>query len=77
MPTGSMGGLLATSKRTYANLPRLLLLVPLALQQATADPCLHRRPSNTHRQVGLSLLWVTEPFLRENEERALRYVQRP
>ena len=45
---------MATSKRTYPNknLPGLLLPVPLSLWQDTADPCLHRRPSNTHRQSG-------------------------
>jgi len=45
---------MATSKRTYPNknLPGLLLPVPLSLWQNTADPCLHRRPSNTHRQSG-------------------------
>ena len=48
-----------TSKRTCANacLPGLLLPVPLSPHQATADPCLHSRPPNTHRQVWLSLLW--------------------
>ena len=35
----------------------LLLSVSLTPQQATADPCLHRRPSDSHRQVWLSLLW--------------------
>ena len=45
---------MATSKRTYPNksLPELLLPVPLSLWQDPADPCLHRRPSNTHRQSG-------------------------
>ncbi|XDB61878.1 hypothetical protein AB1E18_015235 [Capra hircus] len=48
---------MATSKRTYANthLSGLLLPVPPSLQQrATANPCLHRRPSNTHRFHPLS-----------------------
>ena len=54
-----MLGLMATSKRTYANtcLPGLRLPVPLSPWQATADSHLCRRPSNTHRQVCLSLLW--------------------
>ena len=38
-------------------LPGLLLPVPLLLQQATSDPRFHKRPSNTHSQVYLSLLW--------------------
>ena len=33
----------------------LLQPEPLFLQQATADPCLHRRHSNSQRQVWLSL----------------------
>ena len=56
-----VSGLMATSsKRAYANklcLPGLLLPVPLIPQQATADPYFCRRPSNTHREVWLSLLW--------------------
>ena len=31
-------------------------LVPLTFQQATADPCLHQRLLDTHRQVWFSLL---------------------
>ena len=38
-------------------LPGLLLPVPLSLRQTTADPCFHRRPSNTRSQVWLSFLW--------------------
>ena len=38
------------------HLPGLLLPEPLSLRQATADPHLLRRPSNTQRQVWLSLL---------------------
>ena len=38
-------------------LPRLMLPVPLSPWQATADPPLHRRHSNTHRQIRLSLQW--------------------
>ena len=34
--------------------PGLLLPGTLSPQQATADPCLCRRPSNTHRQVRIS-----------------------
>ena len=37
--------------------------VPLTLQQATSDPCLCRRLLDTHRQVGVSLLWVHCSFL--------------
>ena len=37
-------------------LPGLLLPVPLSLRLATADPCFHRGPSDTNRQVWLSLL---------------------
>ena len=57
--TGSMIGLKATSTRTYANmcLPGLLLPVCLSLKQATADPHLCRRPSNTQRQVWPCLFW--------------------
>ena len=44
-------------------LPGLLLPEHLSLQQATADPYLNRRPSNTQRQVYLSLLWgITASF---------------
>ena len=35
--------------------PDVLHPEPLPLQQATADPCLHRRLSNTKRRVWLSL----------------------
>ena len=51
---------MTSSKRSYAttpHLPGLLLSVPLSPQQATADPCLQRRPSNTHRQVWFNFLW--------------------
>ena len=46
-------------KRTCANtcLPGLPLPMPLSLQQNTANPHLCRRPSDTHQQVWLSLLW--------------------
>ena len=48
---GSMGGLMVSSKRahTKGHLPGLLLPVPLSPQRATANPHLHRRPSNTSR----------------------------
>ena len=39
------------------HLPGLLLPEPLSPQQAAADPCLRRRPSDIYRQVWLSLLW--------------------
>ena len=56
---GSTVRLLAASKRTDTNtrLSGLLLPLPLSPQQATADQHLSRRPSNTHRQVSLNLLW--------------------
>ena len=37
-------------------LPRLLYSIPLNLQQATVNPCLHWRLLHTHRQVWLSFL---------------------
>ena len=37
--------------------------VSLTLQQATVDPCLHRRLLDTHGQVGVSLLWGLYSFL--------------
>ena len=40
------------------HLPGLLQSEPLSPQQATADLCLHKRHSNTQRQVWLSLLCV-------------------
>ena len=49
-----------TSKRTYANnahAPKTAAASAPSLRQATADPHLHKRTSNTHRQVWLSLLW--------------------
>ena len=41
----------------------LLHSVPLTLQQATTDPCLHQRLLDTHRQVWVSLLWEHCSFL--------------
>ena len=37
--------------------------VPLALQQATSDQCLHQRLLDTYRQVCISLLWGHSSFL--------------
>ena len=36
--------------------------VPPTLKQATADPLLHWRLPDTHRQVWVSLLWDHSPF---------------
>ena len=49
-------------------LPRLLYSIPLNLQQATVNPCLHWRLLHTHRQVWLSLLlspgsWCAQDFV--------------
>ena len=41
----------------------LLHSVPLTLQQATTDPCLHQRLLDTQGQVWLSLLWCHCSFL--------------
>ena len=41
----------------------LLHSLPLTLQQATTDPCLHQRLLDTHRQVWVSLLWEHCSFL--------------
>ena len=38
-------------------------LEPLTLQQATANPCLHQRLLNVHRQDWVSLLWGHCSFL--------------
>ena len=38
-------------------------LASLTLRQATADPHLYRRLLDTHRQVGVSLLWGHCSFL--------------
>ena len=52
--------IMATSlKRSHA----LLHSVPPTLQQATANPCLHWRLLDTHRQVWVSLLWSHCSFL--------------
>ena len=50
----------ASFKRMYAptlHLPGWLQPEPLWPRQATAEPRLHRRHSDTQRQVWLSLLW--------------------
>ena len=52
--TGSMVGLMVTSKRVYA---KGELPVPPSLWWAPANPLLHRRPSNTSRYFWFSLLW--------------------
>ena len=61
-----MVGVMATfSKRTYASMlyhPALLQSAPLTPRQATVNPFLHQRLSNTHRQVWLRLLWGHCPF---------------
>ena len=57
--------MVTSSKRAYST-PGLLLPEPLALRQATADPYLHRRHSDTQRQVWLSLCrdsWCTQGFV--------------
>ena len=54
-----VGIMVTSSNRTYANMlhpPGLLLPVFLSPRKACADSCLCRRPSNTHRQIWLSLL---------------------
>ena len=41
----------------HATPPRSAVVRAPSLWQATADLCLHRRHSNTQRQVWLSVLW--------------------
>ena len=56
---GVMAVMVTAFKRTYCSMPQLLgllQLVPLTPQQATIDPCLRGRPSDTQRQVWHSLL---------------------
>ena len=62
--SSSVVGLMATSfKRTYATccVTQVCCSQPESLspQQTTADPCLHRRYSNTQRQLWLSLCEVS------------------
>ena len=47
----------------------LLLSVPLTLQQATFNPCLHWRLLDSHRQVWVSLLWGYCSFLLDPDMR--------
>ena len=54
---GAKGDLLQEDLCDMPRLPGLLQSEPLSPWQATADPCLHRRHSNTQRLVWLSLLW--------------------
>ena len=70
-----VGVMVTSSKRTYASilrLPGLLLSVPLTLQQATVDPCLHQNSptltakpdSVSHRVTVLSSgSWCTQGFV--------------
>ena len=51
------GGLLQVDISHTPHLPGLLLPEPLSPWEATAELCLCRRPSNTHRQGWLSLFW--------------------
>ena len=55
----SMVRLMVTSRRVNANgdLPRQLLPAAPFLWWTPADLCLHRRPSNTRRYLGFSVLW--------------------
>ena len=68
-----MVGLMVTPPRGLMLYPGLLLPEPLALWQATADPCLHRRPSNTVlaqslwdllvcTRCCLSPLWISDGY---------------
>ena len=54
---GANGDLLQEDLGRTLCLPGLLQAEPLSPRQVTADLCLHRRHSNTQRQVWLSLLW--------------------
>ena len=51
------GGLLQVDISHTPHLPGLLLPEPLSRREATAELCVCRRPSNTHGQGWLSLLW--------------------
>ena len=56
---GSMVGLMATSSnKGLMPYPGLLHPEPLPLHQATTEPCLHRRHSNTVLVQSLRGLWV-------------------
>ena len=52
---------MATSFKRLGHI--LLYSVPLTLQQATVEPCLHWRLLDTHRQVWVSLLCCHCSFL--------------
>ena len=54
---GANGDLLQEGLCHRLLVPGLLQPEAMSLWQATADPCLCRRHSNTQRQVWLSLLW--------------------
>ena len=56
---GSMVGLMVTSSKKAYAIPRSAAPRTLPLRQATADPHLHRRHSNTQRQIWLSLCGVS------------------
>ena len=55
--SGANGDLLQEDLSHTLHLPGLLSIGPLSMQEAAADSCLCRRPSDTQRQVWLSLLW--------------------
>ena len=62
----SMVGLMATSSKGLKPHPGLLHPEPLPLGQATADPFLCRRHSNSQREVWLSLFgvsWCAQSFV--------------
>ena len=63
---GIMATMVTSFKKTYASMLQLLGMlysVPLTPQQATVNPHLPWRLLDTHRQVGLSLLWGHFSFL--------------
>ena len=63
---GTMAAMVTSFKKTYASMLQLLGMlysVPLTPQQATVNPHLPWRLLDTHRQVGLSLLWGHFSFL--------------
>ena len=55
---GNDGDLFHEDSRYMLHLPGQLLPVPTFLYEATADPCLCMRPSDTHRRAWFSLLWA-------------------
>ena len=65
---GTNGNLLQKGSCHTPRVPGLLQPETLSLQQATADPCLCRRHSNTQRQVwlslcGVSVYWCIQGFI--------------